>query len=204
MASDNDEIRERLIGDLRPKLSQRIAVNQVLDQLNFIERDQKERIRQKLRNDGNIAAADDLISAVVKKPHEPGWFQAFVDALENSGCGYAADIVQDRTPKPEVEENDYCVKLIELMSPSLLDMKTEEVCNHCVSRKLLTQGEAEIVSAFSLFGLSLQSLATRWRTASLHLRFAGSCESQQRLSCFSSRSTPSGRNRGAGTEPKNS
>lgn len=173
MASDSDEISERLIEDLRPKLRRLIVVNQVLDQLNFIEPDQKERIRQREATDGNIAAAEVLITAVVKKPHEPGWFQAFVDALEHSGCGYAADIMQDKTPKPEVEaENDYFVKLIQLMSPSLLDMKTEDVCFHCVSRELLTVADGEAVSAFALFGLSLRSLATRWRTTSLHLRFA--------------------------------
>lgn len=151
MACEHDEIRERLIEDFRPRLRELILVQQVLDHLNFIEQDQKERIRQKETNDGNLAAADILITAVTKKPHVDGWFQAFVDALEHSGCGYAADYVQDNVPEPAVEaENDSFVKLIQILSPSLVDMKTEEVSLHCSSQELLTEADREIVSELSL------------------------------------------------------
>lgn len=147
MASDSDETKKRLIEDFRPRLRRLIVVQQVLDHLHFIESDQKERIRQKEANDGNLAAADVLIAAVINKSHDPGWFQAFVDALKNSGCGYAADYMQVNPPEPEVEaENDYFVKLIEILSPGLVDMKTEEVCPHCLAQELLTQQDAEIVS----------------------------------------------------------
>lgn len=146
MASD-DEVNEGLIENFRPRLRELIVVQQVLDYLHFIENDQKERIRQKEANDGNAGAADLLISAVIKKPHGSGWFRAFVDALEHSGCRYAADFMQDNLPAPEVEaHNDYCVKLIQLLSPSLVDMKTEDVRVHCLSQDLLTPADAEIVS----------------------------------------------------------
>lgn len=147
MASDNDEKKEALIEDFRPRLRNLIAVHQVLDRLHFIGNDAKERIRQKAVTEGNLAAADVLITAVTKKPHDQGWFQAFVDALEHSGCGYAADYMQNKLPEPEVEaENDYFVKLIQILSPRLVDMKTEEVRFNCLSQELLTEADAEAVS----------------------------------------------------------
>lgn len=146
MATDSDEIHERLIESFQPRLRNLIAVHQVLDLLDFITPDQKERIRQKNTNDGNLAAADALISAVIQRPHQAGWFRAFVDALEASGCGYAADYIQNKIPEPAVEtENDNCVRLIQLLSPSL-DMKVAEVCVHCLSQELITQDDSEIVS----------------------------------------------------------
>lgn len=147
MTSDSDEIKESLIEDLRPRLCGLIAVQQVLDHLHIIGADQKERIRQKEATEGNLAAARLLLDAVTKRPREEGWFQAFVDALEQSGCGHAADYIQVKLPEPEVEaENDYYVKLVHLMVPSLVDMKTETVCMHCASQDLITDADKEIVS----------------------------------------------------------
>lgn len=147
MASDSDEINKRLLEYSQPRLRHLIAVQQVLDLLDFISPEQKERIRQKITNEGNLAAADALVNAVIQKPHQAGWFRAFVDALESSGCGYAADYIQNKIPEPEVEaENDYCVKLIQILSPSLVDMKTSVVCVHCLSAKMITEDDSEIVS----------------------------------------------------------
>lgn len=147
MASEEDDVYVNLIDYCRPRLRERIVVERVLDYVLFIETEQKELIRQKARTDGNLAATDLLISAVIKKPHEPGWFRAFVNALENSGCEAAAEYIQANPPRPEVEaENDYCVKLVELLSPRLLDMNTVDVCVHCFSEGLLTQDDSEIVS----------------------------------------------------------
>lgn len=148
MASEEDDVYLNLIDYCRPRLRERIVVERVLDYVLFIETEQKELIRQKARTDGNLAATDLLISAVIKKPHEPGWFRAFVEALENSGCEAAAEYIQVNPPRPEVEaENDYCVKLVELLSPRLLDMNTVDVCIHCSSEGLLTQDDSEIVTA---------------------------------------------------------
>lgn len=148
MASDKDDVNINVIRDFGPRLRQLISVRQVLDRLDFIENDQKERIRQKDTNEGNEAAADQLLAAVTAGPHRAGWFRAFVDALEQSGCGYAADYLQVKLPEPEVEaENDYFVKLIQLMSPSLVDMKTQQVCLGCFAQELLTEEDKEIVEA---------------------------------------------------------
>lgn len=148
MAADSDEIHERLIEYL-PRLRNLIVVQQVLDYLDFIKPDQKERIRQTNTSCGNLAAADALIKAVIQKPHEVGWFRAFVDALERSGCGYAADYIQNKIPEPEVEaENDYCIRLIQLLSPSLVDMTTSVVSVHCLSEKIITEDDHENVSIY--------------------------------------------------------
>ncbi|XP_068428814.1 interferon-induced helicase C domain-containing protein 1 [Clinocottus analis] len=149
MASDNEDVKyERLIEVYRPRLRELIVVDQVLDHMPLIETDQKEQIRQKTRTDGNCAGAEHLISAVIKKPHAPGWFRAFVDALIHAGCESAAEYMQVNPPEPEVEaENDYCVKLIQLLSPSLVDMKTDVVCFQCFTRGLLTQEDGEIINS---------------------------------------------------------
>lgn len=148
MASDTDEARETLIEDLRPRLRELIVVERVLDHELFIEADQKELIRQKARNEGDRAATELLITAVLKKPHSQGWFTAFVDALISAGCEYAADWIQaDKLPEPEEEaENDCCVRLIQIMSPSLVNMKSDEVCLGCFSKGLINQDDNEKVS----------------------------------------------------------
>ncbi|KAG7227530.1 hypothetical protein INR49_005345 [Caranx melampygus] len=149
MASETDETRESLIEDLRPRLRELIVVERVLDHVHFIETDQKELIRQKARNEGDTAATELLITAVLKKPHSPGWFRAFVDALQSAGCEYAADWIQaDKLPEPEEEaENDYCVRLIQIMSPSLVNMRTDDVCLGCFSKRLITQDDSEKITA---------------------------------------------------------
>lgn len=147
MDLDKDDTLESLIENFRPRLKQHIVVDQVLDHLHFIGTDQKENIRQKKATEGDSAAADLLISAVIKRPHTDGWFRAFVDALSQAGCEYAADYMQLNLPKPEVEaENDYCILLIQILSPSLLDMTTGVVCEHCFSQRLITKEDNEIVS----------------------------------------------------------
>lgn len=144
---DDDAANVRLIEDFRPRLREQIVVEQVLDHLHFIEPERRERIGQRARSEGNHAAVDLLVSEVTRRPHPAGWFRAFVDALLNSGCEHAADYMQANPPEPEAEaENDQCVKLIHLLSPSLVDMKTEEVCLHCHAEGLLTAEDAEIVS----------------------------------------------------------
>lgn len=147
MADDSDKIHERLITYFTPRLKKLIVVQQVLDFLDFITPDQKERIKQTNTSHGNLAAAEALINAVVQTPHQAGWFRAFVDALERSGCRLAADYIQNKIPEPEVEaDNDYCIRLIQLFSSSLVDMKTTEVCVHCLSQELITEDDRENVS----------------------------------------------------------
>ncbi|XP_054642059.1 interferon-induced helicase C domain-containing protein 1 isoform X2 [Dunckerocampus dactyliophorus] len=142
----DDVINENLIDSFRPRLKVFISVEPVLDRLHFISADQRERLRQKAKTDGNSAAVDTLISAVLQKPHPEGWFQAFVDALSNAGCEQAADYMRAKLPHPKVEaENDYCMRMIDILVPSLLDMDTKEVCTHCFSRELITEDDKDTI-----------------------------------------------------------
>ncbi|KAM8855203.1 interferon-induced helicase C domain-containing protein 1 [Spinachia spinachia] len=144
MASGGDEVNERLIESYTPRLRRHIVVERVLDHMHF-ERGLEERIRLKARTEGDYAAAGDLICAVTRKPLAAGWFRAFVDALVHAGCGSAADYMQT-PPGPELEaENDYCVKLVEFLSPALLDMNTGVVCHECFSQNLINVDDDELI-----------------------------------------------------------
>lgn len=147
MASESDQIQVRLIESLTPRLEKCITVEPVLEHLlHFIQAEQQEHIRQKLAAEGHISAARLLINVVVSRPHRPGWFRAFVDALFHGGNELAAKYLESNPPNSEVEEeNDYCVKLIQILAPSLVEMKTEEVCTHCLSREILTDDDKEKV-----------------------------------------------------------
>uniref|UniRef100_A0A672IMU5 RNA helicase n=1 Tax=Salarias fasciatus TaxID=181472 RepID=A0A672IMU5_SALFA len=149
MASDSsDEIRERIIELFKPRLKTLIEVDPVLDRTDFIEADEKEQIRQKSRTDGNPVAVGLLLAAVARRPHSPGWFTAFVDALRSAGFSHAADYIQLKLPKPEEEaENDNCAQIIKLLTPTLQDMSTDQVALFCHSRKILTAGDLERVQA---------------------------------------------------------
>ncbi|XP_034430093.1 interferon-induced helicase C domain-containing protein 1 [Hippoglossus hippoglossus] len=148
MASPADEAWESFIGDIRPRLKELVVVEPLLDHVHFIGPEQKELILQRARREGDRAAADLLIDAVIRRPHPAGWFRAFVDALVKSGCDYAADIIQAGLPEPEVEaENDEYVRLIQILSPSLVQMKTDEVCVHCLAEGLVTEEDSEKIKA---------------------------------------------------------
>ncbi|XP_041720664.1 interferon-induced helicase C domain-containing protein 1 [Coregonus clupeaformis] len=138
-----------LIEDFRPRLRKLIEVEYVLDLLNFLDNDHKDLIRTKARKESNLKAVDLLIDTIIRiRPHPDGWFREFVDALSAGGCKHAAIYVEDSPPSPSLEaENDYCVRLIELLSPSLLGMKTTDVCLACFTREILTKEDREIILA---------------------------------------------------------
>ncbi|XP_049583805.1 interferon-induced helicase C domain-containing protein 1 isoform X2 [Syngnathus scovelli] len=139
-ASENDLINENLIESFRSRLRAYVAVEPVLDYLHFLEPEQKEGIQQRARKDGNSAAVDVLIGAVLRKPHPEGWFQAFVDALSHAECQHAADVMRGKLPDAAVEaENDICMRMIDILVPSLVGMDTKEVCTQCYARKLIAK-----------------------------------------------------------------
>ncbi|XP_056144973.1 interferon-induced helicase C domain-containing protein 1 [Lampris incognitus] len=144
----DDDAQVRLIEDFRPQLRKLIAIGPVLDHMHSLGTDQKELIRNKLQTEGNLRAADLLIDTVVRKPQPDGWFRDFVDALTAGGCEHAADYMDINPPSPNTEaKNDYCVRLIELLSPSLVAMNTAEVCLHSFSQGILTPEDREVVTA---------------------------------------------------------
>lgn len=146
MESENDETRVRIIEFFTPRLRKLIGVEQVLDHMDNIPAEERDRIRQKARAEGDPVAADLLLAAVVRRPLPPGWFTAFADALKNGGFPHAANYIQLKLPKPEEEaENDYCVRLIEVLTPSLQHVNTEVVAVHCRAHGLLTVEDFERV-----------------------------------------------------------
>ncbi|XP_034550004.1 interferon-induced helicase C domain-containing protein 1 [Notolabrus celidotus] len=147
MASEQDDVNLRLIEDLTPRLRELIVVERVLDHLDFIKNDVREKIRQKAKTEGDLSAVDLLIASITKKPHSPGWFSAFVDALSNTGLIHAAECIQLNQKPEEEAENEYCVKLIQILSPSLVEMKTVDVCLKCFSSGLLNQDDKELIEA---------------------------------------------------------
>ncbi|XP_037094938.1 interferon-induced helicase C domain-containing protein 1 isoform X2 [Syngnathus acus] len=139
-ASEKDLINENLIESFRSRLRAYVAVEPVLDYLHFLAPEQKEDIRHRARKDGNLAAVDVLIGAVLRKPHPEGWFQAFVDALSHAECQHAADVMRGKLPDAAVEaENDICMRMIDILVPSLVGMDTKEVCTICYARELITK-----------------------------------------------------------------
>ncbi|XP_062383215.1 interferon-induced helicase C domain-containing protein 1-like [Sardina pilchardus] len=134
----------------RNTLRRLIHIVPVLDHITFLAREQKERIINKARNDCNQTAVDLLIDTIAAgPPRQPGWSREFVNALSFAGCTYAAQIVDtEKLPSPSVEaENDCCVQLIEIMSPSLMGMKTTDVCDTCYQSKLITELDRQNISA---------------------------------------------------------
>nr|XP_061812180.1 interferon-induced helicase C domain-containing protein 1-like isoform X1 [Nerophis lumbriciformis]XP_061812181.1 interferon-induced helicase C domain-containing protein 1-like isoform X1 [Nerophis lumbriciformis] len=145
-ADASNLVKENLIDSFRPMLRGFMSVDPVLDHLPFLRAEQKESIRKKAKMCGDLSAADELISAVVQKPHTAGWFQAFVDALSGAGYQQAADLIQVGRPDSQVEaDNDCFMRLIDILAPSLLDMNTKQVCTPCFARKLLTKDDNDVI-----------------------------------------------------------
>ncbi|XP_063068158.1 interferon-induced helicase C domain-containing protein 1-like isoform X2 [Engraulis encrasicolus] len=156
MTVDTDDHLIWMIGEcFRNNLRLLIRIEPVLDHITFIPRDQKERIMTKARNEGNSDAVNALIDTIVKGPRPPGWSREFIDALSSAGCTYAALIVDtDTLPTPSLQaENDYCVQLIMILSPSLLKMKTTDVCEGCYAKNLVSEDDKQnILAATSCHG----------------------------------------------------
>ncbi|KAM4608828.1 interferon-induced helicase C domain-containing protein 1 isoform 2-T2 [Polymixia lowei] len=143
-----DDVCLRTIECYRPRLRKLIKVEPVLDRLHSLDNDQKELIRNKAKTDGELNAADRLIDAVIKKPHSEGWFREFVDALSTGGCQHAADYMEGNLPKPDLEaENDSLIRFTELLSPTIVNMNTNVVCQHCFSEGILNQDDTEKIIA---------------------------------------------------------
>uniref|UniRef100_A0A8C9SXT8 RNA helicase n=1 Tax=Scleropages formosus TaxID=113540 RepID=A0A8C9SXT8_SCLFO len=139
----------QLIECFRNRLRSLIQVEPVLDHLYFIGRDQKELIAATAKNEGNRRAVDLLVDAVGRSSRPAGWSRAFVDALKAGGCKHAAMYVEaEHIPSASAEaENDLCVQLIDLLAPSLQEMKTPEVCLVCYALNILTGEDKEIITA---------------------------------------------------------
>ncbi|XP_062313974.1 interferon-induced helicase C domain-containing protein 1 [Osmerus eperlanus] len=147
MGTKDDDVWKNLIDVLRPRLLKLIQVEPVLDYLDFIDVEQKELIKNKAKTESNIRAVDLLIETLIKNQYPAGWFRSFVVALSEAGCQHAASYVEGRPPSPSSEaENDYCVRLIQVLLPTLLEMKTNDVSRRCFELDILNQEDLEVIS----------------------------------------------------------
>uniref|UniRef100_A0A671SL65 RNA helicase n=1 Tax=Sinocyclocheilus anshuiensis TaxID=1608454 RepID=A0A671SL65_9TELE len=105
----------------------------------------QDRIKAKFREEGNISAAALLIDEIIhSKNCAQGWSRELITALETVGCKHAAKYVLNSPPEPTEEtENDSCVRLIDLLQLTLVNMKTADVCAHCRALGLLTLEDQE-------------------------------------------------------------
>lgn len=144
MSSDQDTETRHILDCFRDRLKRLIQVEPLLDLLDFLEPDKKERIKAKVASEGNINAVSLLINEIMRAELQQGWSRTLVTALETVGCGHAARYVRNRPPEPDEEaEHDSCVRLIDLLHLSLVNMKTRDVCVQCVTLGLLTQEDQE-------------------------------------------------------------
>lgn len=147
MSSDQDLETRHILDCFRDRLKRIIIVEPLLDLLHFLEPDRKDLIRAKLREEGDISAAATLIDEIIKTHNYKGWSRELITALETVGCTNAVNYVLNSPPDPTEEaENDSCVRLIDLMQLTLINMKTGDVCAHCFSQGILTQEDQENVS----------------------------------------------------------
>ncbi|KAL2081449.1 hypothetical protein ACEWY4_023302 [Coilia grayii] len=146
MSSDQENVG--LIECFRNRLRRLIVVEPLLGRLHFIGDDDKELIRVELNNKGNLQAADLLLNTIVKGPRTEGWLRQLLDGLETVGCKYAANYINNNPPSPSLEaENDCCIRMVQLLQPTLEQMKTQDVCNSCHTLDLLTDEDRENILA---------------------------------------------------------
>ncbi|XP_027020323.1 interferon-induced helicase C domain-containing protein 1 isoform X1 [Tachysurus fulvidraco] len=145
MAQDQEK---KTMDCFRNRLRRLIRVGPVLDMIHFLNEEQKERIKAKLRNEGDIMAADLLLEEIISKQYPEGWFRELLTALETVGCKQAANYMENNPPSPSLEaENDNYVRLINLLNLTLIKMKTRDVCDCCYAQNILTDDDRETILA---------------------------------------------------------
>lgn len=143
----DDHQVKKTIDCFRKRLKQLIRVAPVLDVLHFLSDEQKELIKAKLQNEGEIKAADLLLQEIISQSYPEGWFRELLTALETVGCKQAANYLENNPPSPSLEaENDSCIRLIDLLQLTLVNMKTRDVCHSCFGHNILTAEDRENVS----------------------------------------------------------
>uniref|UniRef100_A0A673KAD6 RNA helicase n=1 Tax=Sinocyclocheilus rhinocerous TaxID=307959 RepID=A0A673KAD6_9TELE len=145
MSCDQDAETRHILDCFRDRLKRLVQVEPLLDLLHFLEPDRKDRIKAKFREEGNISAAALLLDEIIhSKNCEQGWSRELITALETVGCKHAAKYVLNSPPEPTEEaENDSCVRLIDLLQLTLVNMKTADMCAHCRALGLLTLEDQE-------------------------------------------------------------
>ncbi|XP_012584832.1 PREDICTED: interferon-induced helicase C domain-containing protein 1 isoform X2 [Condylura cristata] len=113
-----------LISCFRTRLKMCIKLHSTLDYLDFLDPEDKEKIRSKAMVSGDIAAVELLLTTLEKKDWGPGWPRVFLEALQQSGSTLAllyTDPNLTDLPSPSFETfHDECVKLLNLLQPTVV------------------------------------------------------------------------------------
>ncbi|XP_015281719.1 PREDICTED: interferon-induced helicase C domain-containing protein 1 [Gekko japonicus] len=149
-APSRDETILYLVSCFRPKIRRGLQVVQVLDYMPCLSREVKEHVRTVCDNQGNIAAADELLRALEDAPRRPpGLCLEFYDALRRGGFRAAAYLNPslDELPTPSLEEvHETGTQLLEIFMGSLVEnLRAVQVAEKCVAQRLFNGEDFERV-----------------------------------------------------------
>ncbi|XP_036996299.2 interferon-induced helicase C domain-containing protein 1 isoform X2 [Artibeus jamaicensis] len=147
-----DESFQYLISCFRARVKMYIQVEPVLDYLTFLPAEVKEQIQRTALTEGDICAAELLLSTLEKGGWPLGWTRLFVEALRRTGNPLAARYMNPELtdlPSPSFEnDHDECLQLLNLLQPTLVDkLLVRDVLDKCVEVELLTVEDRNRVSA---------------------------------------------------------
>ncbi|KAM5324728.1 interferon-induced helicase C domain-containing protein 1 [Glossophaga mutica] len=147
-----DESFQYLISCFRARVKMYIQVEPVLDYLTFLPAEVKEQIQRTAVTEGDICAAELLLSTLEKGGWPLGWTRVFVEALRKAGNPLAARYMNPELtdlPSPSFEnDHDECLQLLNLLQPTLVDkLLVRDVLDKCVEVDLLTIEDRNRVSA---------------------------------------------------------
>ncbi|KAM5152011.1 interferon-induced helicase C domain-containing protein 1 isoform 2-T2 [Mantella aurantiaca] len=138
---NNEVISLNMIETFKSRLIRCIQVAPMLDYMTSLDATFKET----LRNTDNTMAATMLIDTLVSGPHQPGWFEEFVNALAESENSQAHLYVAGVLPSSKEEaKQDDCEKLLRLLYPKLVSkMKPSELSFYCLKKNLCSFEDVE-------------------------------------------------------------
>ncbi|XP_054828583.1 interferon-induced helicase C domain-containing protein 1 [Eublepharis macularius] len=151
-APSRDEIVLYLVSQFRQKIRRSLQVTLVLDGMPSLSRDVKERVRAVHRNQGDLAAADELLRALEGQARPPpGLWQEFYEALKEGGFQAAAYVNPslEELPSPSLEAlNETGACLVENFMGSLVEgLRAVQVAEKCVEKGLFKGEDLERVRA---------------------------------------------------------
>lgn len=141
-APSRDEAILYLVSCFRPRITRGLRVERVLDGMPSLSRQVKERLRTVRRNEGEAAAAEALLQALMDEPRRPpGLCQEFCEALRRGGFRAAAAYVDpslDELPTPSLEAVDEAgALLLEIFMGRLVqELRAVQVAQKCLDTQL--------------------------------------------------------------------
>ncbi|XP_060113217.1 interferon-induced helicase C domain-containing protein 1 [Heteronotia binoei] len=144
-----DEIILYLISCFRPKIRRGLQVGRVLDFMPSLSREVKERVGAVCQNQGDIAAADVLLSALEDEARRPpGLCLEFYQALQLGGfqaAAYLDPTGEQLTPSLEAVQETGASLLEIFMGRLVGELRAVQVADQCARMKLFKAEDLEQV-----------------------------------------------------------